>query len=183
MVDKVLVEALKKRNSEALKSVYLDYKAAFIGFAKKYPLDEATVIDIYQDAIIALHDNAVNGKLDHLKSELKTYLFSIGKYMIYKRLKQQKSLYSIDADTTLESLKIDTDYSVDLIEDLSDDQQKLQIAFKSLGEKCKAILTLFYYRGFTIDEITNELNYSNKDVAKSQKSRCIKSLKDLIFKP
>jgi DNA-directed RNA polymerase specialized sigma subunit len=103
--------------------------------------------------------------------------------MIYKRLKQQKKMYSIDEDTTLDSLKIDTDYSVDLIEDLSEDQQKLQIAFKSLGEKCKAILTLFYYRGFTIDEITNELNYSNKDVAKSQKSRCIKSLKDLIFNP
>ncbi|WP_040279365.1 RNA polymerase sigma factor [Psychroserpens damuponensis] len=181
MVDEVLVEALKKRNSDALKSVYLGHKAAFIGFAKKYPIDEATIIDIYQDAIIALHDNAVNGKLDNLKSELKTYLFSIGKYMIYKKLKQQKIMYSVEGNTALENLKSDTDFSVNLIEELSEDQQKLQTAFKSLGDKCKAILTLFYYRGFTIEEITNDLNYSNKDVAKSQKSRCIKSLKNLIF--
>lgn len=176
-----MVQALKNGNSEALKTVYLKHRAAFIGFAKKYPLDEATVTDIYQDAIIALRENAINGKLDNLKSEIKTYLFSIGKYMIYKALKQKQKVYLVDENTEFDSLKKDKDFRVDLVESLTAEQQKLQTSFKTLGQKCREILTLFYYRGFTIDEITNELNYTNKDVAKSQKSRCLKSLKTLIF--
>lgn len=181
MMDRVMVDALKNGNSEALKTVYLNNKAAFIGFAKKYPLDEATVTDIYQDAIIALRENAINGKLDNLKSELKTYLFSIGKHMIYKALKQKQKVYLVDENVEFDNLKKDKDFSIDLVEGLTEKQQKLQKAFKSLGQKCKAILSLFYYRGFTIEEITKELNYSNKEVTKSQKSRCLKSLKVLTL--
>ena len=59
-------------------------------------------------------------------------------------------------------------------------QIQLQKAFVTLGKKCKEVLSLFYYRGYTIDEICTRLNYDNKNVVKSQKSRCIKQLKDKI---
>lgn len=182
MIDKALIEALKQGNALALKAVYLDNKSAFIGFAKKYSLDQDTVVDIYQDAIIALRDNAINGKLDDLKSELKTYLFGIGKYMVYKTLKQQKKMHLVDDATEIDKLKNTPDFSIELINELTDEQETLRIAFKNLGQKCKEVLTLFYYRGFDLEEIMNELNYTNKDVVKSQKSRCIKSLKAMIFK-
>jgi len=183
MTDNAVINALKNRDQNALKQIYTNNRLAFIGFAKKYPLDEAAVTDIYQDAIIALRENAINGKLDDLKSELKTYLFSIGKYMIYKALKQQQKLYSINEDVKIDSLENETDFSIDLVENLTSEQQQLQAAFKTLGQKCKDVLTLFYYRGFDLEDIMNELNYTNKDVVKSQKSRCLKSLKLLIFKP
>lgn len=59
-------------------------------------------------------------------------------------------------------------------------QKALQKAFVTLGKKCKEILTLFYYRGFTLDEISETLNHDNKNVTKSQKSRCIKQLKEKV---
>ena len=101
--------------------------------------------------------------------------------MIYKALKQQKKLYTIDENIALDGLKNEIDFSIDLVEDLTNEQRQLQNAFKTLGQKCKDVLTLFYYRGFDLEDIMNELNYTNKDVVKSQKSRCIKSLKSLIF--
>jgi RNA polymerase sigma factor (sigma-70 family) len=182
MIDKVLIEDLKQGNANALKAVYLGNKSAFIGFAKKYPLEETVVTDIYQDAIIALRENAINGKLDDLKSELKTYLFSIGKYMIYKNLKQQQKMHLVDDATKIDKLRSTPDFSIDLAEELTEEQEILRVAFQNLGQKCKEVLTLFYYRGFDLEEIMNELNYTNKDVVKSQKSRCIKSLKSMIFK-
>ncbi len=181
-MNKALVEALKKKDSNTLKAFYISNKDAFMRFAKKYPIDESTVNDIYQDAIIALRENAINGKLDTLKSELKTYLFTIGKYMIYKKLKQEKNIHLVEDTNQFDSLQNGTAFSVDLVQELTSEQKQLRIAFKSLGMKCKEILTLFYYRGFDLEEITNELNYNNKDVVKSQKSRCLKSLKDMIFK-
>ena len=182
MINKALIEALKDGRSETLKTVYLKYKSSFMGFAKRYPLDETTITDIYQDAIIALRENAINGKLDTLKSELKTYLFSIGKYMIYKKLKQDKSIHLVEDINQFDSLQNPSEFAVDLTEALTDEQEQLRLAFKSLGKKCKDLLTLFYYRGFDLDEITTELNYNNKDVVKSQKSRCLKSLRAMIFK-
>lgn len=178
MVEKVILEALKNDNKSVLKSIYLEHKSAFIGFAKTYNMDYEDAQDIYQDAVIALRENALKGHLDNLNSELKTYLFSIGKYMIYKRLKEKKKLHFIDSiekTNDFDELKItDIDYN------FNTRQRQLQIAFKSLGAKCQTLLNLFYMRGFTLDEIVEEFNYNTKDVAKSQKSRCLKSLKKII---
>lgn len=180
MTDKAVIEAIKKRDPNALKHIYSSNRMAFIGFAKKYPITEEDIIDIYQDAIIALRDNAVKGTIDDLKSELKTYLFSIGKYMIYDKLKQQKKMHLVD--DTSRFINEENTFSLPNNNELTTEQLQLQIAFKTLGEKCKEVLTLFYYRGFDLEEIMNELNYTNKDVVKSQKSRCLKSLKTMIFK-
>ena len=175
MIESEILVALKNDNKSVLKSVYLDHKSAFIGFAKTYNLESEDALDIYQDAIIALRENALNGHLDNLKSGLKTYLFSIGKYMCYKRLKEKKKLrlsYSIKETNDLDKLMItDIDYN------FNTRQRQLQVAFKNLGTQCRTLLNLFYMRGFTLDEIVDELDYNNKDVAKSQKSRCLKSLK------
>ncbi len=98
--------------------------------------------------------------------------------MIYKRLKEKKKLHLIDSikeTNDFDDLKItDIDYTFNMR------QRQLQTAFKSLGAQCKTLLNLFYMRGFTLDEIVVELNYNTKDVAKSQKSRCLRSLKKII---
>ena len=58
--------------------------------------------------------------------------------------------------------------------------QLLQQFFMQLGNQCKKIITLFYYEEKRLDEIVELLGYENKEVAKSQKSRCLKQLKNLI---
>ncbi|WP_296380149.1 sigma-70 family RNA polymerase sigma factor [Winogradskyella sp.] len=181
MTDKAVIEALKNRDQNALKQIYSNNRLAFIGFAKKYPIAREDVIDIYQDAIIALRDNAVNGTIDDLKSELKTYLFSIGKYMIYNKVKQQNKLHLVEDRSHFINKEIELSVNT-YNNELTDKQKQLQTAFKTLGQKCKDVLTLFYYRGFDLEEIMKELNYNTKDVVKSQKSRCLKTLRDLIFK-
>jgi RNA polymerase sigma-70 factor (ECF subfamily) len=52
--------------------------------------------------------------------------------------------------------------------------------FDALGEKCQKILTLFYYQQYNIKEIMAEGNYNSENVVKSQKSRCLKTLKEAI---
>ena len=180
MKDATLIKAIKQGDASALKSVYVEHRAPFLAFAKKYPIKEDTSVDIYQDAIIALRENILKGKLDDLKSELKTYLFSIGKYMIYDKLKQNKKMYALEDN--LKETTDETNLEFSLVGELTNEQKQLRSAFKLLGEKCKTILTLFYYRGFDLEDIVQELNYNNKDVVKSQKSRCIKTLKGNIIK-
>ncbi|MDY8136868.1 sigma-70 family RNA polymerase sigma factor [Aquimarina sp. 2201CG5-10] len=172
---------LKKSHNRALEKMYTKYRESFLQFAKKYDLDNDALIDIYQEAFIALREHAINGKLDDLKSSIKTYLFSIGKYMIYDQLKKNNKTVSLDNHVDLKE-------NPDAIEvfkepELTPEQQLLRQHFKNLGKRCQEMLTLFYYRGLTIDEITESLGYENKNVVKSQKSRCLKSLKELIKTP
>lgn len=176
----VLIKQLKEDNPEALRRVYVENRQAFFQFVKRYPIDKNMAEDIYQDAIIILRDNAKQGKLDSLTGSVRTYLFSIGKYLIYSHLRMHKKLRVVDDFSGM--YDDETVLSKFIVErqEPKQESQKLQRALAQLGPKCYEILSLFYFRGFTLDEITVELNYSGKDVAKSQKSRCLKSLKQLL---
>src|SRR5690606_42145859 len=90
---------LKSNQDKALFKIYDLYKSEFLQFANRYELPKDDILDLYQDAFIVLHENALKGKLDELKSNVKTYFFAIRKYMIYSKLKQdKKSIYLDSAD-------------------------------------------------------------------------------------
>jgi DNA-directed RNA polymerase specialized sigma subunit len=60
--------------------------------------------------------------------------------------------------------------------------EKVQKGYQELGTRCQEVLKMFYYENLSIEEIKNRLNYTSKDVVKSQKSRCIKQLKEIVLK-
>ena len=177
---KNIIELIKQGDQKTLEKIYLANREGFINFSRKYNVDKSDAIDIYQDCIIILRDNAVNGRIDHLKSNISTYLFAIGKYRIYHNFRVQSRLHMTnDFDLVEENI----DFDVNLYETGSTkEQQILKKCYNQLGDRCKSILNLFYYQGYNLDEIRSILNYSNKKVLKSQKSRCIKQLKDLVNK-
>lgn len=178
MSEHQLILLLKESDKEALKMVYLDNRIPFINFARKFHLSDDDIVDVYQDAIIAMQEKAVKGEIENLTCSIRTYLFGIGKYMLFDKARKNNKKV---ADFPLE--KEDYNYSK-ITDDFLEAPDKLTLllakGFASLGKKCKEILHLFYYRGFTIDEISEKLNYENKNVVKSQKSRCIKQLKEKI---
>lgn len=180
MTEEQLISQLKQRDRNALKTVYVDYKTEFFKFMSRYNADNNVLEDIFQDALIVLFENAQAGKLDTLKSTVKTYLFGIGKFMLFKYFRDGKK------EVPTEEMYLFDQYEESVIDNVYEDegmndyQTKLVSNFKKLGEKCREILELFYVQGMKLDEITLEQGYENKDVAKSQKSRCLKSLKQLI---
>ena len=171
-----LIASLKKGEEKTIHFIYNEYKPGFLLFAGKYKLAKEELLDVYQDAIVALCENATKGNLDGIKSSLKTYFFSIGKYMIYARLKKKNQT------TPFESIDNFNFEWEDEETETNDQLGELREAFKLLGEQCQKVLTLFYYEEKKLDEITQLMHYENKDVAKSQKSRCIKRLKELTIK-
>ncbi len=177
---KTTIELLKQGDKKTLEKIYIENREGFINFAKKYNVSEYDAIDVYQDAIMVLRENAINGRIDDLQSNISTYLFAIGKYKIYYNFRvKSKTILKNDFNLVEESL----DFDVDLYgPELTKEQKLLKKYYDRLGDRCKSILDLFYYQGYNLDEIRTILNYSNKKVLKSQKSRCIKQLKDLVDK-
>ncbi len=170
------IALLKSGDSKTISSIYMEYRDAFGKFAGNYRLEQTLVLDIYQDAVVALCENAKKGLLDNLKCSIKTYLFSIGKFMIYKRLRTETSIEF--TDELMQGVEI-------AYETYDEDAEqakvhKLRSALQSMGEPCNTILSLFYFEEKKLDEIMGILDYKNKDVLKSQKSRCLNKLKALL---
>lgn len=169
---------IKQGDNSVLETIYLENRNAFLNFGLKYTLDKDAILDIYQDAIVAFNDNIVNGKVTSLNSSIKTYLFSIGKYMIYKKLKKQNNSHHLPLDD--ERLE---DY-ISLINTVNSNNEKMyeliEQAIEQLGKQCQTVLKLYYYKGQTLEDIQKLLNYGNYNTIKSQKSRCLKTLRNLI---
>ncbi|MCW5516890.1 RNA polymerase sigma factor [Muriicola sp. Z0-33] len=179
--DQILFRSLKEGSDIAFKKVYQDNRSLFLNFARKYGIPAADVLDIYQDAYIVFYENIGNGKLTELRSSISTYLMSIGKYMIMDRIRKDKK--KIRSEELIASVgEIDSEIASYEIgnEELSTKQLLLRTYFDQLGEKCKAILTLFYYKKYSIKEIMIHGNYNSENVVKSQKSRCLRTLKELF---
>jgi RNA polymerase sigma factor (sigma-70 family) len=175
------VDALKTDNHFLIKELYNTNRNLFLNFAKQFNIDEIDSVDMYQEAFISLRKHAISGKLYNVKSSIKTYLFGIGKHLIYKKLKENSS--KADFESIVNRFHDDYEETdIEIEKELTQEQQILQFCFKQLGKSCQQMLTLSFYRGLTNDEIATLEGYESEAVVRSQKSRCLKTLKDLIKK-
>lgn len=175
------LEQLRTGSNTVLKQVYEENRDKFLNFARRYHLSEDENIDIYQDAFIIFHDNVMSGKVQRFTSSISTYLFSIGKYLIFDQMKKNKRTVGANYDLARVGAEDELVETLEIEEpDLTPEQQLLQKYFPSLGKQCQELLTLFYYRGYTIQEIMQAENYNNENVVKAAKSRCMRTLKERI---
>jgi len=177
----ITLEELKQGSEQKLRIVYEDNRDKFINFAKRYNLPHDDVIDVYQDAYVAFYNNVMSGKIEKMTSSISTYLFSIGKYLIFDRMKKNNKTISSDYNMDIVRGQEDVMENITLeTGELTQEQQLLRTHFASLGKQCQELLNLFYYRGFTIKDILEHGNYNSENVVKSAKSRCLKTLKERI---
>lgn len=178
-MDKEAVKDLKSDDRLKIKALYNRYRAEFLGFGKRYNLNQDALADVYQEAFLALRKHAISGRLDSVQSSMKTYLFGIGKYKIFDVLKEKNHNVPFEANLHIVGEEVE-EIEIDEGPPLTQEQFLLRKYFKELGEKCRQVLTLFYYRGLSIIEIAEQAGYDNANVVKAHKSRCLKSLKQKI---
>ena len=172
-----LIAQIRSGDQKAIESIYIRYKMEFLAYSSRFSVKEEDAIDIYQDSIVTLYENILSGKLISLTSSLKTYLFAIGKYKIYNSLKVQVTTADFSDYQFL--LEEEDEEEFLLLEEKIENMQK---AYQQLGSKCQEVVKLFYYENLSIEEIKDRLAYTSKDVVKSQKSRCIKQIKEILLK-
>ena len=96
--EEISLQSLKQGSDQALQQVYEDNRDKFINFARRYNLDTDDIIDIYQDAYIVFYNNVMSGKIESFTSSISTYLFSIGKYLIFDKMKKNNKKVSSNFD-------------------------------------------------------------------------------------
>lgn len=176
-----VLEKIRTHPEEILAAYYRDFRKEFLSWAfKSFGADNETASDCFQDAMIILYKNVQTGKLTELQSNVKTYLFSIGKNVLLRKFKQQSREIPMN-DQLIQEHPLD---NLDFPELYTGNEPENKIAdlVQSLKDPCKSILRYFYFRGFSMEEIAEAMNYKNAQTVKAQKLRCIKEIQSLIHR-
>ncbi len=168
-------EELRNGDHSTFKAVYKQHQNDFLKFSLRKGLPHEDVMEVYNDVLLAFHDNLVSNKLIELTSSLKTYLFGIGKNMIHKRLEKSAKRKIVEFHPNYEN------GNKEPIQD-QENRQKLAVdrAISQLGDACQELLILYYYKRYSISAIRHTMEYKNENTVKAQKSRCMKKLRDLL---
>ena len=176
MDQNAVIKEIRSGNKKTLENIYTMYRKGFIEWTTKtqrISTDEA--LDVYQQTILSFYENILSGKLSQVRSNIRTYLFAIGKNKVYELHRQQIRL-------------VNSDHSMpDPGEIPGEDQEENErlldlskICLNKLGDPCKQILESYYYHRRTMQEIAVVLGYKNEQTAKNQKYKCLLRLRDLF---
>jgi RNA polymerase sigma factor (sigma-70 family) len=177
--DGEIVQLIRKKDPEGLTVLYETFRAEFVHWAVKFTkCDKNDAFDYYQATVIIVYDNIHTGKIEDLKSSLKTYVFSVGKNLAWQHKRQTARNEKISAEYYLElhmntddeHTRVEQENNLDLVSD----------CFNQLGDPCHSLLDLFYYHKNSMEEIALKLNYKNPETAKNQKYKCMERLRKLV---
>ena len=177
MSDQHVIERLRHGGQLELGQIYEQYRGEFLSWINKefnFSIDDSK--DIYQVSILILYDNVKSGKLEHLVSSIKTYLFAIGKNVARENMRKGKRTTSLHQHEWLKEHLVDEpDHKIE-----EDAFRTAKDALAKLGEPCQKLVELFYYQRKTMEEISSLLNYKNAETAKTQKCKCMARLRKLF---
>jgi len=181
--DEVLFQQIRAGRHDLLESLYSQHRAAFLRYAtQQLYAEEEDAADCFQEAVIVFYKNVASGKLSELTCSIRTYLFAVGKRMIYKRNQQRRRESPVDLETERNPAD---ELDLSMYQRIEDDHRRavLRAGIERLGETCQRILILFYYHRYPIESIQTTLELSSPGAVRVKKLRCLDQLKQLLSNP
>lgn len=184
MDDEALFAGILGGNHQLLDQLYVQHREAFLTYAQRQLYaTETDAADCFQDAVIAFYKNIVSGRLTEMTCAIRTYLFAIGKRLVYRRNQQRHREVTADPEAGI-GLGNDPANELDLslLDRFEDDHRKALLAgaLAKLGGTCQQLLTLFYYHRYPIESIQNTLDLSSPGATRIKKMRCLDQLKKIL---
>ena len=177
MSPNTILERLQSDDQKQLGLIYEQYREEFLRWiVKNFHCCTEDSQDIYQCTILIFYDNVRSGKLQHLVSSVKTYLFAIGKNVAREHLRQAGRNSRLQKDKLLkEHILSETDDHLD-----ESFFKAASNALAKLDEPRRRVIELYYYERKSMEEISSILHYRNADTAKNQKCKSMVRLRRLF---
>ncbi len=177
LIIKHLLDNTSKSNERAFKWIYENYYQMILHFVTNNSGTKDDVKDVFQDALISLYNNVKRGSY-RPESKLSTYFFSICKNNWFKKLRKSGRMTSLE-NKGYEHLK--SDDNVETRIEYTEQQKLIGRLLHTIGTECGKLLKLFYFEKMRMIKIAAEMDYSSEQVAKNQKSKCMKKLRAVVM--
>ena len=171
----LVISLIKNGDERIITKIYETYRNDFIRYAKSsFSYDSETAEDIFQELMIAFVQNIYRGSLVELQVSLKTYLFNIGKKKMITLKNRENKRPDVEENY---QMKVElTTYNPETTEL----QEQVKRIVRTMDEKCQEILALYYWKGFAMEAIANEMGYKDDQNARNRKSKCLKLLRKKV---
>lgn len=171
-----LLQALRQGDEQAYYHLYKVHYPMVLHFVVNNNGSEEEAQDLYQEALSVVYEKITEDQLE-INCALKTYIYAICKNKWLKYLTRQKRrLFQVeDFERVPQTLK----------KEIAKDRRErmmeiLEKSLDELGQPCKTILEMFYFKFASMDAISQALGYTNAANAKNQKYKCLKRMKTIF---
>ncbi len=174
-----LIDRIKNHDAdEALREIFNAYRNEFMLWAVRNhscTMEEAK--EVFQESVVILYENIIYEKVTEITTQVKTYLFSIGKNKIRELLRLKARHQTAEQDHLFQDQDI---YHNRFDEAYEEKLKKVETEIEKLGDPCRKILTLYYYHRKSMQDIADLMNYKNSDTVKNLKYKCLQRLKQTL---
>ncbi|WP_178987908.1 RNA polymerase sigma factor [Winogradskyella schleiferi] len=170
-----LVDQFQAKDEIAFKKLYDMYSKSIHGVVYNIVKDTAIADELMQDVFIKAWHKA--DTYSSKKGRFFTWILNIARNAAIDKTRSKAFKQS--------KQNLHADYFVDIIaghDNLDDSTDAIGIKkfVTQLGEKCKAVIELLYFKGFTQKEASEELQMPIGTV-KTRNRNCIKQLRDMVL--
>ena len=178
-IDDNIIKNIRAGDYKEVVAFYDRYKKDFVRWAiRKFPVAKDDALDIFQDTMIALLKNIKKGKIEKFDYSVKSYLYAIGRNLLLNKVKFEKRFDNEIDESAVEKI---AQQVVVYPDNAEHNTQLIDQLLHKLGEPCYTILKLFYYHNYSLESVAREIGSKRANVARAQKARCLKSLKEMFL--
>lgn len=176
--DQEIFDGLLQNDKGTFEFIYENYFAMVRKLVSEMGGQEADARDVFQEGVIALWQNARDGKFKlNDSAKLTTYLVQICKWRWLEKTKKASTLREKAMGEFFEQGEAPS-VMVKWME--REEQMAFNTRFSQLGERCRGILKRFYFNNESMAHIASALNLTNA-TAKNEKYRCMQKLRKIFM--
>lgn len=148
-----LVVLLKQQSQDAFNYLYKNYAGGLYGIIRKVITDEQTAQDVLQDVFVKVWNNI--GQYNTEKGRIYTWMINIARNAAIDKLRSKGEIMKSKIHTGEDAV-----YNVQkgMKTEQSTDTIGLKEAVGGLKPEQQTIVSLAYFKGFTLDEIAKTLD-------------------------
>ena len=167
------LKGIIESEDSVLEEIYSNFYPPLLSFVKKNQGNESEAKDVFQEALVATYRRLQKNDFQ-ISSTFGTYIFSVGKFIWFKKLKKMTNVSAISDDTRI----ADDTHLQDELEEESK-YQLFQEGIARLGSDCRKVLNFFFDRK-NFKEIALLMEYTGAEYARRKKYLCTKELMQKI---
>lgn len=173
-----IIQGIRTGNQEIFNELYEKEFPSLVKFIlqNKGGIDDAK--DVFQDALVIIIEKAQLGTLN-FNFQLGNYIFGICRILWKNKLRLSKRRVLLNLELVDGELSFyrDLNVSIAIKEEIPDKYNKFLQAYDQLGDRCKKLLELFYYKRFSWSRIAMIAGYSDAASARNQKYKCLEMIR------
>lgn len=174
--DSEYIQGILLDDALVMKELYRSCYPPILHFILKNQGEEQEAKDVYQEAFIVLYEKIKEGM--ELTCQVKTFLYSVSRRQWLKKL-YEKNRIAGKVHEMEDFINVEEDMVQ--AEERENDYMNMHFSLGLLGEPCKTLITDYYVKHLSMEEIADKFGYTNANNAKNQKYKCLQRLKKLFF--